>query len=588
MQISTATHFGQNGQYNPNSAPGLFALLEDLGVSAIRDDLYWGNVERSPGVYDFDAGNAYYIETAIKAGLDPLVILAPRGNALYQEGEVVRDSAAIDAYIAYVRAVLDRFPGLKRINIGNEVNGVADNQFSDMDGRVSLQERARVYTEVVRALDLALEETHPEVELVAGALHSVPTGYIGYLADEGLFQHIDTLDIHPYGPDPTQLAEILEELKRQLNRLPESERPDVSVTEFGRSADLSDPLSNADYLVKMVAVMAAAGVKEAVWYSLLDEDWYSYADMGIYQNLETPNDMAQAFTHITALMDGASPERLDSPSHVRLYQFTEDTWLIWGAAQDIEVSGQSVSFFDAGANAIAPMSWLTDQPVFVQGEDVTFTFTQGAGSLLTDSFYDFDLHANEQGDDSGWTYWGVRIDQGVEREFLLDILPGQSTGGESWNPYLGNNWARPFFMDGRMVLPVEFGSLERQDERAAMDRYTFADDGEFDFTGRWQVSEATTDGVLVEVRLNGSTLNRTEVFDEFSLEVLGLQIEAGDELDFIVFDNGVSFGDETQRHLRIFESVHHAADSAINSEVLLDSFGVSDQLEFSGVDVGYV
>ena len=554
MDLSLSTHFSQGGQYNAGNADQLLALIGTTGADSIRDGLPWGVVETTAGVYDFSSWRAGYVGQMIDAGLNPILTLMPQGNSLYDGGKTVMSAEGIAAFANFAVAVLDEYPELTRLSIGNEFNTYVQSFISGAALQLSLQERAQLYTDILAAVSDRLAETHPDVQLIGGALHSVPTGYIGYLADAGAFQYIDVLDFHPYGQDPTQVGEILEELNRILDTLPADQRPELMASEFGQSAQSDDPLSNAGYLVKMLAVMGDAGVSEAVWYSLLDEDWYSYPDMGLYDNPDAANDMLPAFQWMSQLLDQGTPTKLASASSVELYQLTDDTYLMWGSHQTMKITGTNLVFRDAAGHVIDRPDALSDAPVFVQGDNVTIAPAQGPGAVRADSFYDFDLQDSLAPAGPGWSYHGLSVTQSGERLFQLQIMDGQSRGGESWNPYLGNAWARPFFLDGLHLSPVQFGSAARPDERAALERYTVGQTGAVDIVGSWSVGAASTDGVRLEIRINGTVVHRAVITDQANVVLRGLILQAGDQVDFVIFANGSSSGDTTTRHIRILEA----------------------------------
>lgn len=557
MDLSIQTHFGQYGPYSPQNTPALLDMIATSGADSVRDGLSWRMIESAPGIYDFSAPQVSYIQQMIDSGLDPVITLQPHGNLLYQGGGTVLDPEALAGFAHFVSAVLDAFPGLTRIAIGNEFNSNSSSFIVGAAANSTLVERAQIYTNIVAAVADRLSVHHPDVDLIGGAVHSVPTGYIGYLADAGAFAYIDTFDFHPYGQDPVQVAENLEELNRLFDSLPEDQRPNLIASEFGQSADLSDPLSNADYLAKMIAVMGDAGITEAVWYALLDEDMFTYGNMGLYDNLTTENDMLRGYQWLADLLDAGTPERIASVSTIELYRFTADTVLVWGSYQSVTITGTDLVFRNAAGTIIDAPNRLTDAALYVQGTDIQITPSSGAGHVIADSFYDFDLQESLRDTDSGWSYHGLRNNAAGEYVFDMSIMDGQSRNGESWNPYLGNAWARPFMMDALTLRPVEFGTQTAPDERATVERFTVTEDGAFDIVGSWAVRDAATNGVRLEIRLNDEIIHSGSFTGDIVVALRHIAVRAGDEIDFDVFANGNSTGDRTLRHIRILDADRH-------------------------------
>lgn len=111
------THYGQ-------SRPDLdtmMTLVRDAGIRAIRDEVYWHEVETSPGVFTFQPKHDAYIQAALSRGIQPLIIL-DYGNALY--GGTPRDSGSRSAFARFCSTTVARYAplGVKHYEIWNEPN----------------------------------------------------------------------------------------------------------------------------------------------------------------------------------------------------------------------------------------------------------------------------------------------------------------------------------------------------------------------------------------------------------------------------------------------------------------------------------
>ncbi|MCA0994798.1 hypothetical protein [Alloyangia pacifica] len=577
MDLSVATHFGHGGTYGARKADALLAMIKDSGATGIRDSISWARVESSPGVYDFSSFRESFPNLLEDNGLGVTLTLSPHGNPLYDDGETVTSAEGIAAFANFVSALLDEFPSVERVVIGNEFNGLNDSFVSGTAASMSVPKRAEYYTDILEGVYEAVSDSHADVQIGGGALHSVATGYVEALIDAGAFAYMDTLDLHPYGQDPVEVGTSLAHLNTLLDALPEDQRPDIVVTEFGTSADSDDPLSNAAYLAKMVAVMAANGVSEAAWYALLDEDLSNTPDMGLYDSIAEANDMLSGFRFVAALLEGdGAVQKLEVGAGIEAYSFNDGTIIAWGSFQDVSISGTGLVFRDAGGSVIDAPTSLDDDPIYIQGTDIEVSTPQAEGVLLADSFYDWDLSGDPEGP---WSYHMLKIQNGVERESILNVMEGQSRMGEQWNPYLGDGWARPFFMTADTLLPVAFAT-DGSNDRAALERYTSEADGPVDIVASWSVSSASEDGVIVELRLNGETLTTLPVTETSALVLRALEVQSGDQLDFIVHDGATSSGDATTRHIRIL-----TADSSKSTETLLQEHIANDQIE-GDVDAG--
>jgi hypothetical protein len=76
-RLGFATHFEQNAGWNPTTVPPLIA---SSGAGWIRDDLYAGHWETSPGIYTIPAFDKTWMQAAHGQGLKVVGILGPNGN----------------------------------------------------------------------------------------------------------------------------------------------------------------------------------------------------------------------------------------------------------------------------------------------------------------------------------------------------------------------------------------------------------------------------------------------------------------------------------------------------------------------------
>ncbi|MGI3170913.1 calcium-binding protein [Pseudooceanicola sp. C21-150M6] len=565
MDLSVATHFSHGGKYGERHLADLLELISRSGSEEIRDGLNWCLVETERGTYDFSDFRTSYFDEMAAAGLDVTLTLHPGGNPLYDNGDTVTSARGIAAFARYVDAVLTEFPSIDSIVIGNEFNGL-DGQFvTGAAATTDLEQRASYYTDILKAVHDRVADSHSDVQIVGGALHSIATGYVQILVDQGAFEYMDALDIHPYGQDPIEVAQSLAQLNAVLDTLPADQRPDLVVTEFALPAESSDPMANSEYLAKMAAVLAAGGVSAASWYALLDENYNRTADMGLFDTTDTANPVLDSFRFAETLFDtGATPVQMEAGPGVELYDFGNGTWLVWGSAQSVQFSGTGLTFRDASGAVIDRPATLSDAPIYVQGADMVLSADPDHAALLADSFYDFDLTADPDGP---WSYFGLKIQNGVERDFDLTVMDGQSRMSESWTPYLGNQWNRPFQMSADVLTPVSFGR-RNNDFRATVERFTAEQTGALDIAGSWDVSDDSTDGIRIEIRVNGETIAEQTVTGTAQIALRGVEVAAGDTVDFIVHSGASSTGDNTTRHIRVFEADANLSTSEFMAEHL--------------------
>lgn len=575
LRLGVATHFAHGGMWRPD----VLDTVGEAGAGLIRDGLGWKQSERSEGAYSFGNFRVAWPEAATAAGVESIATLMPGGNPLYGGGDTVTAPEDIAAFADFVLAVLDRFDGLHRIEIGNEFN--TSNFVSGAAATSDMAARAEIYTRIVAAVSARVREAHPDVEIIGGALHSVPVGYVRHLAEAGAFQHVDSLAIHPYGLPPDALDEALQALNDALGELPAAMRPKIVATEFGRTVEEARLAENADYLAKMVAVMGDAGVTDAIWYALLDEDDVPHGNMGLYDTPGAPNPALAAFRFVSGLLDAAgAPERVETDGAVNVFDFGRDTFLVWGSAQDVRIEGRKLAFLDAAGNPVAAPERIGATAFFMRGEEISIE--TGAGRVLGDSYYQFDL----QQSDGPWSQHAIKTQRVTESFVDLTLMGGQERYNESWNPYLGTPSWRPFLMNATTVVPVGFGD-SGSNERAAVDRFTAADAMVVDVVGSWSVGSGSRDGIGLTVVADGLELYRaTGLTGDVELLLRAIRLQPGSTLDFIVDDGGDSSGDATLRHIRVLAHDGSQSDGALIRAHLRDDIIESNDVRAGGLRGG--
>ena len=173
-------------------------------------------------------------------------------------GQTPYTDAGRAAFADYVAAVLERFPSIGTIEIGNEFNG--NNFVSGPVKNAGYDLRDDYYVKLLAAVHQKISVDFPNVKILGGATHSVPVGgYLRSTFDLGALNY-STDRCAPYKSDPENIGDHLGLLKMAMG----SARQPIYVTEFG---DNFQSLQEApSYLVRMVSAMAGAGVHTATWY----------------------------------------------------------------------------------------------------------------------------------------------------------------------------------------------------------------------------------------------------------------------------------------------------------------------------------
>ena len=549
MAMGAATAFDQQGWD--------FSILDTaraMGVTTLRDGVQWKNIESSPGVYQFTSAGGTYLDTLIQKGFSVTLLLSD-SNPLYDGGNTVYTDTGRAAYAKFIVATLNRYPGIKAIEVSNEYNA-----WNFVTGPVRDEgygPRQKYYYEMLRTVYQAVKDSHPGVKVLGGAALSIPIGYFKPLFDLGALNYMDGLVIHPYTTDPEQLAKQLAMLRTAMGTTP---RP-IHVTEFAQ--ELDSAADTASYLVKSIAVMASSGVAEADWYALRQQGspndvWYKNVALASFTGQLLPPGQAYKVLSQQVLSKGAGA-RIAIDDFTYAYAFGQNAIVIWGEPRSLTVTA-SAKFYNAQGVEIAqptaitagsPIIIVSDTPL-VYGSNVMV----GATQLVADSYDQFDFTNDLSGPqtfEGPWAYYAYGV-----RKQSFDVMYTQG-GGEisssDWTPYIGSNWLRPFNINANKLNPVDFGSSASPDIYKAVLRYTSPYSGSFAINGSWDVVSGSADGVDLTVQVNAQTVLSTTFNGHYDMSVKNVTLNKGDVVNVIIGTNKtVSGGDTTAYRVKIYRT----------------------------------
>lgn len=546
MTLGAATHFQQGWDISALQS------AKDVGASDIRDEISWDEVEQTPGSYAFTSSRSNYIDTVATSGVKTTLLLTG-GNRNYDGGNTPYTDAGRAAFSKFAVAVLDRFPTVKTIEIGNEYNG--DSFVNGPVKNAGYGDRQNYYALMLKAVYDAVKAKHPDVKILGGAAHSIPVGYYQVLFDKGALDNMDGIVIHPYTTEPEQFARQIQVLKTAMG----SKQLPIYATEYAREID--SETDTADYLVKMTVAMAASGVTGADWYALRQEGpanaiWYKKVALTTFAGALTQP--GQAFKMMTnqVLSQGAAKQvAIDDFTYG--YSFGDKVMVLWGAPRTLSFSG-SAKFYNAHGELIAkPDQVSQDSPVVIVS-DAAITYggnlTLGTTRLVADSYDQFDYQnapLTSGAYQGRWAYYDFAVQSSVLEP--MSALGGGEVSWTVWTPYIGSNWRRPFFIQANNLAPVDFGNASTPNVYKAALRYTAAKAQTLTIKGAWDVQASSVDGVDVTVQVNGKSVLTTVFKGHYDMNIPGVNVDQGDRIDFILGPNmTVTGGDITAYRIKIY------------------------------------
>jgi hypothetical protein len=277
------THFSQGF---PPEAMTMVALA---GIKNIRDELYWSNVEREKGKYDFSA--YWYMDLARRTGLRPLIGLT-YGNPLYDGGNAPCTPEGMQAYANYGRATATTFGDiLEGLEVWNEYNcGFNTGKTGNSTD---------TYYQMLKATYETIKAARPETKVVGVGMSCLPWEWLERLFKLDSLKYMDVVSMHPYRWDrwdelpPESLNKDMAQLNGLIKKYNSSPKtiPAWS-TEVSWSSVPKwqiDPKKQADYIVRTYVVLLGQGIEKNYWYQLCcDLDDGQESQFGIVRHWTDP------------------------------------------------------------------------------------------------------------------------------------------------------------------------------------------------------------------------------------------------------------------------------------------------------------
>lgn len=268
------THFAQNWDTD------ILPLIAKAGISTIRDELYWDQVEQKPGQYVFRPQFEKYMAEVKQLGIDPLIVMS-FANPLYDEGKTPYTPEGCDAYGRYGQAILKRFGDqIKWLEVWNEYNGT-------WCTGPAAQDRPRYYAQMLEHANAKIKEVRPDVTVLGGAAVLQPLPYF-----EGIFKHdglsnMDAAVIHPYRGNPEGVDQDVADLQNLAKRFNNGKGVPIWATETGLIDTTPSGRDRiARYLVRQYTLLLSSGVEKIYWY--LCRDYNEFQSMGLMRDSKDP------------------------------------------------------------------------------------------------------------------------------------------------------------------------------------------------------------------------------------------------------------------------------------------------------------
>lgn len=524
--LAAASNFGQGARRD------FMAAGQNLPVMDFRDAVYWDDTDQG-GRFVFTAANTRYPDHLARWGAG-LSLTVNNGHPDYDAGATPTSPEAVAQFGRHAAQMVQRFPNIHSVEVGNEFNSA--NFVSGPLRSAGLNARAKAYAALLASVHSQVKAIRPEVRILGGGVHSIPTGHLAAQMAQGAGVHMDAVVLHPYDTP----LEILRRQIEVMRRIPELARMPVEITEFGSQ----DPDRAASYLLQSYCQMALSGVTRAAWYPLNPRgDGY----VPLFASQTERTSAGDAYLFATKHLQGKPVQAYRPDPFTYGCLFGDETLILWGAPRDLRVVRMGVQVTDAAGRASAKQRLSMEQALVLSAPNLSPRDVVLAPlALLADSYHQFgypqDGAAQSAGD--GFSRFGRYNDTVI----ALETMPGQDREGVPWVPYRGTDWDRGLRLLSTQMLPSGGGANPVQ----IVHTYQTDTPQSVDLVLRLAPVARSEDGVRSQVRANGAQLADQIVTADKTITLKGIALAAGDRIEISVGPNGTARGDVTDYRFQVF------------------------------------
>jgi hypothetical protein len=460
------THFAQGMDTD------ILPLLAKAGITAIRDEHYWGHVEKKKGEFVFSPKSDAYMAAAAQNKIDPLVVMS-FANELYDSGQTPHTPEACDAFGRYGQEILKKYgEQVKWLEVWNEYNG------SFCKGPAT-KDRPKFYTQMLEHAYKILKEPRPDVKVIGGAVVLIPIPYFEKMFKLGALKFMDAVEIHPYRDQPEGVEMEVAELQDLIRKYNDGKDKPIWVTETGKMDKAEFDWEQgknmheqgrraiASYLVRQYTLLLSQNVEKIFWY--LSRDWQEFATMGLLRrDSDTMGRYSVApayvaYANLIRQLDGAKfvkreAERKYSGVHVYLFKRgQEEIRVCWatrptkilltaeeGPKTIVSLVGDERKITVVSDSTIAPRNGeegqtmagpgrseieLNESPIFLLGTIGSIDVFGDAVTVLADSLEDF---SKEQGKNNWFYGYFKNTGKAYTTEDFTPLELTETTWGYDW------------------------------------------------------------------------------------------------------------------------------------------------------------
>jgi Glycosyl hydrolase family 1 len=343
------------------------SLIHEAGISWLRDDIHWDQIERERGVFVMPERYERYVNEALRRGIKPLLILC-YGNKLYDNGGYPVSDEALEAYARFAEFVVTHFKDrVQLFEIWNEWNyGIG------MPPRTPPGEPG-AYVALLRKVYPRLKGIDPNITVIGGVLsgNGVESGWLESACKAGLLEHLDALSYHPYcygetGDERTPENGLMKRIRgsREVMRRYQQRDLPVFLTEIGwpnHTGKSGSTLEDSARFLARSFLLARTQpfIRGVWWYDFRDDGARDPSDpehnFGIVTNNLTPKPAFHAMREICRLFrETKFTGEVEANSSVRILKFQRESGEILFAMWSVDSEEWEVVLESARAEKAPP------------------------------------------------------------------------------------------------------------------------------------------------------------------------------------------------------------------------------------------
>lgn len=273
--------------------------ITGAGLKIVRIDIFWSNVEKKKGIYDFSKYDKF-VKDMEKNNIKIIFILDYE-NKFYDNGLSPHTDEGRKAFTNFAKAAVERYRGKDIMwEIWNEPNGGFWHPKPNWEDYFNLTMEA---IKGIKTID-------KDAFIVAPAASEVQYNFFDYLGSKGLFKYIDAVSVHPYRrTNPETVIEDYKNLKNLIENYPHNKNIEIFSGEWGYSTSWEgmNETKQAQYCIRQYLSNIISGIDTSIWY-----DWVndgndknnSEHNFGIMYNDLTPKSTYYAIKTMNETLQG--------------------------------------------------------------------------------------------------------------------------------------------------------------------------------------------------------------------------------------------------------------------------------------------